>query len=67
MFHCFSYLVFLFSIMTFANYDNYFSFACETNQEEIEKLIFDGITSESQQLVSTMDKMPITKLVIKGV
>jgi len=53
--------------MTFANYDNYFSFACETNQEEIEKLIFDGITSESQQLVSTMDKMPITKLVIKGV
>lgn len=67
MFHCFSYLVFLFSIMTFANHDNYFSFACETNHEEIEKLIFDGITSESQQLVSTMDKMPITKLVIKGV
>ncbi len=58
---------FLFSTMTFANYDNYFSFGCETNHEEIEKLIFNSITSESQQLVSMMDKTPITKLVIKGV
>jgi hypothetical protein len=58
---------FLFSTMTFANYDTYFSFGCETNHEEIETLIFNDITNESQQLVSTMDKTPITKLMIKGV
>jgi hypothetical protein len=53
--------------MTFANYDTYFPFGCETNHVEVKKLIFNGITSESQQLVSTMDKTTITKLVIKGV
>ncbi len=53
--------------MTFANYDTYFSFGCETNHEEVEKLIFNDITNESQQLVNTMDKTLITKLMITGV
>lgn len=67
MLHHFSRFGFLFFTMTFVNYDTYFSFGCETNHEEVGKLIFNNITNESQQLVSTMDKTPITKLVIKGV
>lgn len=59
---------FLFSTMTFANYDTYFSFGCKANHKEVEKLTIINITSELvQQSIDTMDETFVTKPMIEGV